>query len=357
MVDAQPLPWSARVLSLFAYLGAPIGSEQFVVNVAIGVASVLVAGIVYAALIPLARGNSSIIHAMLLWTGVALFAVGAGLAVVAGRSTAFGESVSTESRFHAFSSLWLMALTGLTALLVAWNEDIFPGQVQIDAGFRRAARTGSVFLLILVSASFVNANVAAHKSAVAFFDYYHHNEGCALNPAQASKACMRVFMYSEPDVERETLLHLQENQQGIYANPYRLSVAGTPPPLPFSEPGPDVSVFACSSEARRRPPGEFSEALISAACQRARGNWWPDQALSLDPLNNRRLCVVEEWERWGKRLIIDSAQWCAIEWFDPELQAVSLVNMESNLVLHAFNNSTIQPYADGMSVRRAKSRD
>ena len=355
-VDAVPLPFARRVTSLLAYLGAPIGGEPFLLNVAVGLASVLVAGAVYAALAPIVRVNSSLIRPVLLWTGVASFAMGTGIAIIAGRATAFGEGVSTESRFHAFSSLWLMALTALTALLISVIKVEVPDRLQGSKTLRFGASGAAICLLVLLSVGFVHANVTARHSAITFLDYYQQGEGCAINPVPASEACLRVFMYSEPEAERETLSYLQANLKGVYANPINVSVSGTPPALPLNELGPKASIFSCSSDARRRPPGEFSDSLITAACQRVMGSRWPTQPLTLDPLNNRRLCLVDDWGRWGKRLEIDSTSWCAVEWFDPDLQAVSLVHLDSNVVLHAFPNGTVRPYVDGETVRRTKAR-
>ena len=149
-----------------AYLGAPIGYVILPLAVAFGVLGLV---LMVAALFVLWRVQPKRVGDRLpelAWTGLALFGVGcAGLAAL-GRTMDFGVRGALGTRYHAFTSLWWVALMVLAGLAATRLEAALPSFAAPNAARARWAVRAGATVLALARGGLLAANLVGFYHSI-----------------------------------------------------------------------------------------------------------------------------------------------------------------------------------------------
>lgn len=198
---------------LMAYLGAPIGYPSLSESQLAGALSIVLLLANIAAYWLLNRD----IRSILVWIGLALFALGNGAIITAGRIM-LGVGQALQSRYQAFSLLWWVALVVLVCINAEQVVPILRARALEPYLLRVAphAIVGiSVVALLAASVRFVDVNRAGYADAIGWQAKLIANQGCVAQYATAPEGCLRIY-YPDPQIIRTSAPILQQEHFGIF---------------------------------------------------------------------------------------------------------------------------------------------
>lgn len=290
---------------------------------------------------------------LLVWIGLAGFAFLSGIAVLVGRAVGFGLDFAMVSRFHAFSSLWWIALLVLAAA-VFFQIQASSDQAPTGLFAARALIAINAVVLIAAALSFVQANRVALDRGKNYVAYYRDQQFCVFDFERSPDACLETFYAGQTQALREAIAYLAERQLAFFG-PVRLETAIDVPPVDPGESGRFRCRFA-SFDPVDALPASVPPDVIADVCGRV---FRAEEITVLPPPVLGRpvetLCLPDNWDTHGDWRDLGGERWCAVDWFDgDQLAAASLIRADASFAVHAYADGSLEMFVDGQRVRRAR---
>ncbi|HEX6508888.1 MAG TPA: hypothetical protein VF221_14770, partial [Chloroflexota bacterium] len=195
-----------------AYLGAPVGFPSLLPSQLAGgvsIALVLVNLWMY-------RSLRGVIAPLVVWIGLAWFALACAVTTAAGRAAQLGNAQALSSRYQAFAALWWVAL-----VVIGW----LTAQRWLNtpsSGSRRFPRLSLGTLLIdgvalgLTCLGLAHTNVTGFHDASMWLDAERYDQQCIVQFRSAADSCLALY-YPDPTEVRRKAAILEREHMAIFA--------------------------------------------------------------------------------------------------------------------------------------------
>ncbi len=341
-----------------AYLGAPIGFPDDSRARFFGAFGLLLFAANAGYLVHSAFATPRERQTLLVWIGLAGFALLSGIAVLVGRSIGFGLDFAMVSRFHAFSSLWWIAL--LVLAVAVFNRvrrvrvlasSVLPSAAPFPA---RALIAINAAALIAASLGFIQANRIALDRGKVYVAHYRDQQFCVFDFERSPDGCLETFYAGQMQTVREGVAYLAERQLAFFA-PVRFdNTVG----VPAAKPG-EHGRFRCrfaSFDPVDALPASVPPDVIADVCGRV---FRAEEITVLPPPVLGRpvetLCLPDTWDTHGDWRNLGGKRWCAVDWFDgDQLAAASLIQDDASFAVHAYADGSLDMFVDGQRMRRVR---
>jgi hypothetical protein len=289
-----------------------------------------------------------------IWAGLAGFALLSAGAVLVGRSVAFGQDSAITSRYIGLSSFLWLAVIVLAATAVHTIQKLPPG----ESGSGRT--TGAALLivngagLLLALAFFIQASLVSFRHASGYLAQLQANQHCVLAFDRAPNECLSLYHWSQ--LRPELVSYLATSELASFRDLQHIS---TTVPVPDLANG-DSGRLRCSrigTATIRDPiswlPESIPDQVLLDLCDRARGS---GGETTTGPNGEGRpfygACAVDNWGVFGERLLVEDQPWCLVSWYgDGKLMAVTLLNNDGSLVMHAFEADSVMLIENGREIK------
>jgi hypothetical protein len=220
----------------FAYLGAPIGYPSVSLSQAFGILSLIVLASNVAYLAASSFSTPRERRTLLVWIGLACFALFTAVVVMIGRGKGFGLGAALWSRFHAFSVLWWIALIVLSAASFVNAQQSSPSRTAAHHAKRRPVCVFNAGALFIAGLGLMYANLIGFNHAVAYLAPYQQNQYCVFNYENASDECLSTY---HPNVARlrERTAYLAQHRFAFFDNIDRIENTAKVPPTALADTG------------------------------------------------------------------------------------------------------------------------
>jgi hypothetical protein len=331
---------------VFAFLGGPVGYPNLVLSQAFGILSLVVLAVNLAYLVARSFSTPRQRRTLLVWIGLAGFALVVAVVLLIGRGQVYGLESALRSRFLAFSVLWWIALLVLSAASFITAQQSPPDRVTVVADRVKwhPVWAFSGVALAIAGLGLMTANLLAFNLAVAYFAPIQRNQHCLLNYETASDACLLAYY---PKAESLRI------RMSYFARRYTDQIENTVevPPPQVGKKGRFRCEFA-NIDARASLPNAVPLDVVSDVCRRMEATAW---GVEPPPIRSRDLCALEESSTLGIWINAYGEPWCTIDWYDLDRHfAATLIRSDGSFVIHAYEDGSIEMFVNGQKVARPR---